>query len=97
MSPIPALEGCPEFVKAERTHVCNDRNRDIHYAFIVQCESEMMPVNDVVTDVGPQNNRYAVCVEIVSSPTAIVLAPMPAFELDFAHPYRDLRGKQIRC
>jgi hypothetical protein len=56
----------------------------------------MMAINNVVTSSEPQDHRNAVTAEIGSSIMAVFLTPTPAFEIDFAHPHRDLGGNQIR-
>src|SRR6185369_6175836 len=55
----------------------------------------MMAIDDVVTRSVPQDHGNAVPAEIGGSIMAVFLAPTRAFEIDFTHPHRGLRGKQI--
>jgi hypothetical protein len=55
----------------------------------------MMAINHIVTSVRAQNNGNVVSVKIGCSLMAIFLPPPLAFDIDFAHPRRHLRGDQI--
>ena len=62
----------------------------------MQCEREMMAIDHKGTSVGAQNDRDTVRVEIVGGLAAGALSPMPAFDIDLAHPHRHLRGSKVR-
>ena len=59
MSPVLPFKTCPEFVETERTQVRDDRNSELADAFVVQCESKMMAIYQIVPSIWAQNNGNA--------------------------------------
>jgi len=95
MSPTVKFEGYPEFVTVELIQVCHDQDWNFPNPFIVQCQREMMAVNQVITSGWSQNDGKRMRVEVVSSAMAMFLSPTPALDIDFTHPHGHLRRGQV--
>jgi len=59
MSPVLSFKTYPEFVDTERTQIRDEQNCELADAFVVQCESKVMAIDQVVPTIWAQNNRNA--------------------------------------
>src|SRR6266550_570383 len=92
MRPGVMVEDHPEFVACKVSQVPDDRDQHAFDSFLVQRTAEMMMIDDVGALLWPQHDRDHVFAEVFPFLIVVVLAPVPAFFLDLAHPDGDLGG-----